>query len=57
MSISQLKRVFSPVLLAVSLLLPNYVLAQASYTAQIRGTVTDQTGAIIQNMQKTTSGQ
>jgi Carboxypeptidase regulatory-like domain len=49
MSISQLKRVFSPILLAVALLLPNCLMAQASYTAQIRGTVTDQTGAIIQN--------
>src|SRR5215475_5218776 len=49
MSISQVKRVFSPRLLTVVLLLPNYLTAQASYTAQIRGTVTDQTGAIIQN--------
>jgi len=49
MSISQVKRVFSPVLITVALLLPNCLLGQASFTAQIRGTITDQTGAVIQN--------
>ena len=49
MSISLVRRVFSSVLITVAVLLPNYLMAQASYTAQIRGTVTDQTGAIIQN--------
>ena len=49
MSISQVKRVFFAALIPLCLLPSNYLLAQASYTAQIRGTVTDQTGALIPN--------
>ena len=49
MSISQVKRVFFPILIAAGLLLSGSLLAQTTYTAQIRGTVTDQTGAVIQN--------
>ena len=39
MSISQVKRVFFAALIPLCLLPSNYLLAQASYTAQIRGTV------------------
>lgn len=51
MSASRIKIVFFfPVLISVScLLLWTPAHAQASYTAQIRGTVTDQTGAVVQN--------
>src|SRR5215467_6164922 len=48
MSVSQVKRIFCSVMISHCLLLSHYLFAQASYTAQIRGTVTDQTGAIIQ---------
>ena len=49
MSISQARPVFFAVAISVYLLLANSMIAQASYTAQIRGTVTDQTGALIPN--------
>src|SRR3984893_11231396 len=35
--------------LAISIPLTQNALSQASYTAQVRGTVTDQTGAVVQN--------
>jgi len=48
----------SPALVAllritVSLLISTAAVAQAGYTAQIRGTVTDQTGAVVQNAKLT----
>jgi hypothetical protein len=49
MSISQARPVFFAVAISVYLLLANSLIAQASYTAQIRGTVSDQTGAVIAN--------
>jgi hypothetical protein len=49
MSISQARPLFFAVAVSVYLLLANSMIAQASYTAQIRGTVTDQTGAVIAN--------
>jgi type 1 fimbria pilin len=38
---------------AISLLVSSGALAQAGYTAQVRGTVTDQTYAIVQNAKLT----
>ena len=50
MSASRIKTGFLfPVLISATLLLSTLAHAQASYTAQIRGTVTDQTGAVMQN--------
>jgi len=49
MSISQVKCFVFSAFIAVSLLLPRSALAQASYAAQVRGTVTDPSGAVIQN--------
>src|SRR6266436_6097153 len=50
MSASRIRAAFFfPVLISASLLLCTTAHAQASYTAQIRGTVTDQTGAVMQN--------
>jgi Carboxypeptidase regulatory-like domain/TonB dependent receptor-like, beta-barrel len=50
MSASRIKTLFFfPVLISASLLLSAAASAQTSYTAQIRGTVTDQSGAVIQN--------
>jgi len=49
MGTSQVRRVSLPILIGASLLLSTFAHAQASYTAQVRGTVTDQTGAIVQN--------
>ena len=39
--------------LTIFLLLTHNALGQASYTAQVRGTVTDQTGAVVQNAKVT----
>ena len=49
MNISQVRRIFSSLLIAAALLLAKPLLAQTSYTAQIRGSVTDPSGAVIQN--------
>jgi hypothetical protein len=49
MSIAPVKCIFCSVLILACLLLPNSLFSQASYTAQIRGTVTDQSGAVIPN--------
>src|SRR5881394_1722919 len=43
------RRLLFPVLVAACLLPRTSAHAQASYTAQVRGTVTDQTGAVVQN--------
>jgi hypothetical protein len=40
---------FFPLVVAASLFLSSFSFAQASYTAQIRGVVSDQTGAVIAN--------
>src|SRR6059058_1657014 len=53
MGTSQVRRVFLPILIGASLLLTTSAHAQASYTAQIRGTVTDQSGAVVQNAKVT----
>jgi hypothetical protein len=50
---SDVRRLFLPVLIAASLLLSGSAPAQTSYTAQIRGTVTDQSGAVVQNAKVT----
>src|SRR5437870_6764240 len=39
--------------LTISALLTQNALGQASYTAQVRGSVTDQTGAVVQNAKVT----
>ena len=50
MSASRITTIFLPaVLISASLFFCAPAHAQASYTAQIRGTVTDQTGAVMQN--------
>jgi Carboxypeptidase regulatory-like domain/TonB dependent receptor len=49
MSTAHVRRVLFPILVGASLLLPSSALAQASYAAQVRGTVTDQSGAVVQN--------
>jgi hypothetical protein len=49
MRIPRLTRLLFPVLFAATLFFSISASAQASYTAQIRGTVTDQSGALIQN--------
>ena len=49
MSVSQLKRLFFPILIVLAVMLPHYALAQASFTAQVRGTVSDQSGAVVPN--------
>src|SRR5207248_1973511 len=45
----RVRSIFFAVLIGASLLLSTFAQAQASYTAQIRGTVTDQSGAVVQN--------
>jgi Carboxypeptidase regulatory-like domain/TonB dependent receptor len=49
MRIPRGSRVLFPALIAATLFFSISAAAQASYTAQIRGTVTDQSGAVIQN--------
>jgi hypothetical protein len=49
MCIPRFSRVLFPALIASTLFFSIFAAAQASYTAQIRGTVTDQSGAVIQN--------
>jgi hypothetical protein len=49
MRIPRVTRLLFPVLFAATLFFSISASAQASYTAQIRGTVTDQSGALIQN--------
>ncbi|HMJ22601.1 MAG TPA: carboxypeptidase-like regulatory domain-containing protein, partial [Terriglobales bacterium] len=44
---------FFGITLAISALLAQNALGQASYTAQVRGSVTDQTGAVVQNAKVT----
>ncbi|HZP18302.1 MAG TPA: carboxypeptidase-like regulatory domain-containing protein, partial [Terriglobales bacterium] len=53
MSTAQARRILFVSAFAASLLLPRFISAQASYTAQIRGTVADQSGAVIQNAKVT----
>ena len=53
MNTSHVRRLFLPVLVGASLLLSGFASAQTSYTAQIRGTVTDQSGAVVQNAKVT----
>jgi hypothetical protein len=53
MNTSHVRRLFLPVLVGASLLLSGSASAQTSYTAQIRGTVIDQSGAVVQNAKVT----